>query len=148
MDPDNRRDIEYALLQKALVEQDSCKLRLTKQLLCFRREYKKLFLEGEYLPLVVYKERRENCIAFLRRQEEEVVFIAAGRFFTQLPADPIGKEAWGETEIILSPDTEGEYVNVLTDKKIRPQKKGGRSFFHAADLFSDHPVAVLHRRFY
>lgn len=71
-DPDNRRPVDYSFLKKSL-DSTSCrdktlKLWVTAAALRFRRENKEIFLEGQYIPLVVQKSYKENCVAFLRKR--------------------------------------------------------------------------------
>lgn len=69
-DPDNRRAVDFALLERALsdpaalAEPDREKFALTRTLLTLRRTHPDLFLSGSYEPL----DAPEGVLAFARRQ--------------------------------------------------------------------------------
>lgn len=148
MDPDNRRPVDYPFLENALkhsTESDeSLKLWTTAHALNFRRLHKELFLKGEYIPLLAQKERKDNIVTFLRKNEHGCALIAGGRFFTQLPEPPIGKACWGETSLLLPKNLKvNELKNIFTNKVVPLQKKNGKLSLNVADLFQDYPFALL-----
>ena len=139
MDPDNRNAVDYKSLKK-----ESLKQWVTARGLKCRRQYKELFLTGEYLPLKVYNERGENVVAFLRRKDDDVAIVVVGRFFTQLTSPPLGQECWGETEIELPKDLKNnELRDIFTDKAVPIRKKEGRLTLSVADLFQEFPFTLL-----
>lgn len=77
VDPDNRQLISYPV-------KESLKTELYTQALAFRRRHKKLFLEGEYIPLKITGSKRDHLIAFMRKLGKKTLIVVAARFVTDL----------------------------------------------------------------
>ncbi|NGX45867.1 MAG: Maltooligosyl trehalose synthase [Chlamydiae bacterium] len=133
VDPDNRRPVDFASLQKLLtrVEKEpqlddlsELKLYLHALLLNYRLAYKPLFLEGKYTPIPVQDPR---VMAYRRSyRNQECIFIAS-RFFT--------RNSWrGEVKVGA-----GHFQDLLTGTIHHP--KAGKLRLTA--LFSQLPFAVL-----
>lgn len=166
VDPDNRRPVDYALRAEHLrtllnlhqregaaavcadvldtIHDGRIKLWTTHRALATRCELHSLFRHGEYVPLNVELEKRQNAIAFLRRDPatNQSVLVAVPRFVCSLthakPRLP-GAEAWGRSQLSLPDQTSGCFVNVFTGKEIH-SKDGS---LRLGDIFVDFPVAML-----
>jgi (1->4)-alpha-D-glucan 1-alpha-D-glucosylmutase len=129
VDPDNRREIDFALRENALSAMEAlqmspeiapqlqalvsapndgqAKLWLTWRLLQLRAEHTELFREGRYLPLTVTGERSDHLVAYAREHGNEVLVVLAPRLYSKLQPEvgrlPLGAEAWGDTVVELSP---------------------------------------------
>ncbi len=99
VDPDNRRQIDFASLQTRLKSRSngflsdaelldgSAKQRLIAGVLTYRASQPDLFTVGAYLPLVVTGDESQRIIAFARTHGTNAVIIVARRF--ALSGDPI-----------------------------------------------------------
>ena len=167
-DPDNRRLVDYDLLQTllgrlraaesedpaALVDRlvaepadGGLKLYLTRCALRFRREHRTLFAKGSYLPLRAAGEKSKHVIAFARSFRGTTVLVLAGRFFTQLSADsraPLGAGVWGDAEVVLRKQLpSGSYRDVFTGKTISSTRRNDEVVLPIAEAFSHLPIAML-----
>ena len=79
MDPDNRAPIDFKSCQRALKKKSDLKIHITAKGLCFRRDHKELFLQGEYIPL----KSPDHVIAFMRVWKNQTAIVLAGRFFNE-----------------------------------------------------------------
>jgi len=162
VDPDNRRPVDFEkriMLLDSLTQKEAngepppndeilvswqdgrVKLYATYKALNARRDNAQLFQHGDYLPLQVGGDKRENVCAFARRYRGEWVLIAAPRFFTQLSeADvlPIGKQVWQEDRILLPEDAPRNWLNTFTGEVIE-----GVGSLPLAEVFGVFPVALL-----
>lgn len=151
VDPDNRRPVDFSKRKQMLqlikeqaennldeilcsLEDGKLKMYLMWRVLNFRKQFKKLFEEGEYLPLQVMGDKKKNVMAFIRKHGQDHCIVATGRFFTQLP-DTLGK-AWGNTEIYL--DSKGRYKDILTGQEFNIENQ-----LPASEIFSKLPFAIL-----
>jgi (1->4)-alpha-D-glucan 1-alpha-D-glucosylmutase len=163
VDPDNRSTVPFDLMKKKLkltqkekidqlfASQDlsQVKLMLHKKALHFRNSHPDLFLEGEYIPLKTRGARKDNLIAFMRKYENKILIVLAGRFFTQLAAAdwdvPLGLHAWGNTEIILPTDwKQTTLTDLFTEQTPSTKKRGSTSFLSAAQVFNFLPFSYLY----
>mgnify|MGYP006269644483 CR=1 FL=1 len=123
VDPDNRRPVDYGLLQTQLQQiegwqqendwetrlwenrtEGQVKLWLTRASLQARQQYPALFAEGEYLPLEVKGEKADHVLAFLRRHGRQYAVVVVPRHLTTLlQGDPaeIPVIDWGDTRLVL-----------------------------------------------
>ncbi|MFC1901452.1 malto-oligosyltrehalose synthase [Chloroflexota bacterium] len=162
VDPDNRRPVDFKkrkMLLDSLIQKESngepppigemlsswqdgrVKLYATYIALNTRRDNAQLFQHGDYLPLQVDGDKRENVCAFARRYRGEWVLIAAPRFFTQISEAgvlPIGKQVWEDGRILLPEDASRNWLNVFTGEAV-----SGRKDIALAELFHKFPVAKL-----
>jgi (1->4)-alpha-D-glucan 1-alpha-D-glucosylmutase len=167
-DPDNRRLVDYDLLQTllgrlraaesedpaALVDRlvaepadGGLKLYLTRCALRFRREHRTLFAKGSYLPLRAAGEKNKHVIAFARSFRGTTVLVLAGRFFAQLSPDsraPLGAGVWGDAEVVLRKQLpSGSYRDVFTGKTISSTRRNDEVVLPIAEAFSHLPIALL-----
>jgi (1->4)-alpha-D-glucan 1-alpha-D-glucosylmutase len=160
VDPDNRRPVDYemrrAFLQdiqakansdllgliKTLLaskEDGKIKLFLTHQLLKARKEYQKLFEQGNYQPLTVTGKFAENIIAFARSYEDKIAIAVAPRFLTRLiePGnDPLCQEVWQDTRLELPPGMPSAWKNAISQIHTKEDLSIGNILQHF-------PVALL-----
>ena len=151
VDPDNRRLIEwdgraeFATAVRGAPWHDllrdwrtgGVKLRLTEELLRFRREHLPLFQQGDYSPLTAKGRFADRVVAFTRRHERESVVALVPRLTASLGCPPLGL-VWEDTAIEL-PRARSAWRDVLTGAEW-PQ--GQAVLF--AELYRDFPIAVLH----
>jgi (1->4)-alpha-D-glucan 1-alpha-D-glucosylmutase len=114
VDPDNRRPVDYKLRAEMLsclssktpaeLLQDwpdgRIKLFLTQRALHFRKAQVDLFRNGNYLPLRVSGTFADNCIAFARQLDRQMVVVIVPRLSSRIGFPPTG-ERWKDTAIEL-----------------------------------------------
>ncbi len=155
VDPDNRGLVEWDAPRKMVTEvgqaswhellrdwkTGAIKLRLTRELLRFRRERLAVFQSGSYEPLAAEGRFADRLIAFARRHERDGVVVIVPRLTANLGCPPLGL-VWEDTAIEL-PETRGIWRDVLTGRE------WGNDSAHPvslAGLFRDLPLAVLESR--
>lgn len=170
VDPDNRRPVDFATRKRALAElkggeaaagpltlarmltadmrDGRIKLHLICKALELRQRLRRLFEEGQYVPLYAEGERAEHVCVFTRKSEHGTVIVVAPRFFTKLVRQagdlPTGRDVWLETRILLHDiGEEDRFRNVLTGETHEPQWRENVGVVYLADLLSVFPVAVL-----
>ncbi|HEU5174735.1 MAG TPA: malto-oligosyltrehalose synthase [Gemmatimonadaceae bacterium] len=156
VDPDNRRDVDYALRSKLLSAlatsldatasaelmedsgSDRLKLHVVRALLRVRRAHPDLFRRGSYEPVEILGERAEHAFAFLRRHEETALLVVVPR----LTAGCFGKRGQPLTalaesiELKLPAELEGRvWQSVLTGQST--------SDLGVVQLLAPLPIAVL-----
>jgi (1->4)-alpha-D-glucan 1-alpha-D-glucosylmutase len=157
VDPDNRRPV-YFKKQKRLLDsivgegwpiedmlsswQDGrIKMYVTYKALNALRDYPEPFQKGDYIPLGVEGERRQNVSAFARSYQRAWALVAAPRFFTQLSeagVPPVGKQVWRENRIILPKDAPRQWCNVFTGEVIESEGS-----LPLAEVLGTFPIALL-----
>ena len=167
VDPDNRRDVDFAHRDRLLRELEStlgtpdkkrvrallerledgrAKLYLTWKVLQRRRAAAELFRDGDYVPLTVEGRQADRVCAFARRYRDACVVVAAPRFSTQdhltgrLPLESV----WQETHIVVPGP--GSFGNVLTGEVIRTVADTGRQLLPLSAVFESFPAALLEKR--
>lgn len=101
VDPDNRRSVDFGLLQQLVASPISrpkeqelldgrAKLRLIATGLNFRKSHPDLFARGEYRPLQVSGELGDQMIAFMRSHGDSFSITVAPRLLRSLGADNAG----------------------------------------------------------
>ncbi len=138
VDPDNRRPVDFPARARLLEEVEAAlaqdgaaalrdmreawrdgriKLAVTARLLADRRARPALYAQGDYQPLTVEAEAAERICAFLRRQGEEALLVAACRFpaagppaTARLPAPLPGR--WRDLISGLEVSPEGEVLEL------------------------------------
>jgi (1->4)-alpha-D-glucan 1-alpha-D-glucosylmutase len=161
VDPDNRRPVDFAARRAMLDEvtrrgeggdrarlvaallaaplDGKIKLAVTATLLRARQRERELYARGAYLPLAAEGRRKDNVVAFARRWNRRVAITAVGRFFTQLPVQPVG-QAWAETHLTLPAELPvGELTDELTGRTLR----AADGALPVGEVFSTLPFAVL-----
>lgn len=110
VDPDNRRQVDYAARRQALASlahtepsallnewrDGRIKLHVTHQLLNFRRCHPALFMQGSFSPVIATGAHGESCVAFVRRHEGSALLVIVPRLSGRVGSPPVG-DAWRDT---------------------------------------------------
>lgn len=150
VDPDNRRLVDWDVAQESGArgretpwhellrhwKNGDIKLRLTQELLRFRRQRLSLFQEGDYAPVTATGRHAERVVAFRRKLGAESVVVVVPRLTAKLGAPPLGL-VWEDTALSLPEGAHG-WRDVLTGGEWRGGKAVG-----LAELFGTLPLAVL-----
>lgn len=127
VDPDNRREVDYASRRSALKDLQHPKIRVVTTALRLRRSRPDCFLNGDYVPVLAAGQAADHIVAFRRGPG---ILVAVTRWTVAL-ADT----GWGDTVLPL-PD--GSWTDRLTGA----MASGPTS---AAQLFGELPVVLLER---
>jgi (1->4)-alpha-D-glucan 1-alpha-D-glucosylmutase len=175
VDPDNRRPIDYEHRKRLLdslrdneagdraslagdllrsAPDGRIKMFITTNALNYRQRNRDLFERGEYLPLHPAGERERHVVSFARRIGDKTTIVIATRFFMRLLAgEPVGREAWGDTTVLMSDELAGCYRDVFTGSSVCARKRssgneGGDEYGNelpVAEALGHLPVALLER---
>ncbi len=171
VDPDNRRQIDYAhrnvLLQDLVVftavtdnelaprvrslldsmEDGRAKLYLTWKTLSLRKTHQQIIEASGYQPLEVRGTRAEQLCVFARTHERWAATVVAPRWFSQLTSDnglPLGNSVWAETWLQAPFDeTDVRYTNVLTGEVLEGRDIAGTTYLAVPEVLANFPVALL-----
>jgi (1->4)-alpha-D-glucan 1-alpha-D-glucosylmutase len=161
VDPDNRRPVAYderwrllkaigrvpsdPLTQVAelLENRDDGRVKLfvIARALATRRQRKDVFQSGRYLPLEASGTSRRHIVAFARETGGRWCVAVAPRFLTALVGegqDPLGKNVWRDTAVMLPPEAPRSWRNIFTGQSIQ-----GTPGFAVRDALQHFPVALL-----
>ncbi len=165
VDPDNRRPVDFVLRRRLLDEIDRraeagdlpglcrellsgyqdgrIKLWTTMQALRVRREWRELFHEGSYTPLLARGAKHDHVVGFAREHQGQAALVAAPRLSFTLAGGviraPLG-ELWADTEL-PAPASAPEFMeDVFTGERI--QVTSGRTLL-CREIFAHFPVALL-----
>lgn len=156
VDPDNRREVDYARLGALLsriergrgtpafarglldtFQDGAVKLFVTHAALQARREHEALFRDGDYRPLGA----GEHAVAFARTLGRKVAVTVAPRFALTLTKErhpwAVG-EVWGEGELPVP--VGGAYTNVLTGETLKASR--GKTL-KLREVLRGFPLALL-----
>ena len=168
VDPDNRRPVDFASLEKLLGDlqtraekkngksaadalaadptQAAAKLWLTTRALQFRRENVETFRSGRYVPLFASGSHAAHICSFAREHRRQIVIVAVPRLSYTLMrgrmAPPLGN-VWEESELVLPPRAPAEFTNVLSGEQVRA---GSNRSLLCRELFPRFPAALLTSR--
>lgn len=172
VDPDNRRPVDYnrrmgqldelkrseteigqrELVRKLISQRGNGKIKLylIYKALNYRRNNRKLFESGEYLPLEAGGEKSYHVCAFTRRTEDSALIVIVPRYFTKLiqkPEElPVGKDIWNDSFIIIPFENPGtHYHNLFTGERMTILDLNGATVFYLDVVFSNFPVALMVR---
>jgi (1->4)-alpha-D-glucan 1-alpha-D-glucosylmutase len=147
VDPDNRKSVDYSLRRwlffemKDKIDKDlnnlieellstkedgRVKMFLTYRALAERQKHKELFVHGNYFPLETEGKFSENIVAFAREYQNSVAVTVVPRLLTQVikeDENPLGGDVWLDTHVILPDNSPQEWLNVITFKKIKLNKR-------------------------
>jgi (1->4)-alpha-D-glucan 1-alpha-D-glucosylmutase len=171
VDPDNRRPVDYQRRFRTLqelkkqaatgaecpenrlcsmtqkMEDGHIKLHTIAATLGLRKQWPKLFRDGEYLPLSVSGPRSRHVLAFARRWENQWLIVAVPRLCAELLESnrqlPCGPAVWQETKLELPDPAQRTFRNVLTGERIDAGEGGRPPSLPAGDLFRRFPLALL-----
>ena len=149
VDPDNRALVDWSAKETAAAsagdmawrgllrnwKDGRVKVRLTQNLLGFRRQHLQLFQSGDYQPLMAEGRFAARLVVFARQHEREALLVVVPRLTAALGCPPMGL-VWEDTALVLPP-TDSEWRDVLTGRDWRP------GTIPIAELLSDLPLAIL-----
>jgi (1->4)-alpha-D-glucan 1-alpha-D-glucosylmutase len=161
VDPDNRRPVAYdkrRRLLKAIGRESSdplaqvagllenrddgrVKLFVIARALATRRQRKNVFQSGRFLPLEASGTSRRHIVAFAREAGGQWCAAVVPRFLTALVGenqDPLGKNVWRDTAVMLPPEAPRSWRNIFTSQSI--QETTGIA---VGDALQHFPVALL-----
>lgn len=127
VDPDNRREVDYASRRAALKELQHPKIRVVTTALRLRRSRPDAFLDGNYLPVLATGQASDHIVAFSRGED---ILVAVTRWTVRL-----AETGWGNTVVPLP---QGSWIDRLTGAVASGPTA-------AAELFADLPVVLLER---
>jgi (1->4)-alpha-D-glucan 1-alpha-D-glucosylmutase len=162
VDPDNRRPVDFfkraemlrdirkrlrtdpaalvdALLQN--VHDGGLKIYTLAAALAARKDFVELFRDGTYLPLTTVGVHRRRLVAFARAHRRAWSVTIAPRFLSGLVVDdrpPVGREVWGETEVVLPPGTPTQWDQIFSRQTVT-----GGERIRVGDALRHFPCAVL-----
>jgi (1->4)-alpha-D-glucan 1-alpha-D-glucosylmutase len=171
VDPDNRRPVDYERRKRLLdslrgdetgdrasladdllrsAPDGRVKMFVTTGALNYRMNNRDLFERGEYLPLQPAGERERHVVSFARRVGDRAAVVIATRFFMRMtPSPPVGREAWGDTTILMGDEFAGCYRDVFTGRVVRARKRPNGNEdgdeLPLAEALAHLPVALLER---
>jgi (1->4)-alpha-D-glucan 1-alpha-D-glucosylmutase len=161
VDPDNRRPVDFAGIANQLAETMGAsastllaawrtglpKLHLTACALTLRREHRRLFADGSYVPLALHGPQEHHAIAFARILGDQAVIAIVPRFtHTLLESDVphVPAEKWRGTSVALPPVLAGRrweerFTGAAYDCDDRISLEIALSQWPVALLFADAP---------
>lgn len=125
VDPDNRREPDFATLQQSITARvdwtslpdsapDTVKQQVIATLLHLRQLKPSLFREGGYLPLTASGNRAKHLIAFARQENEDALIVIVPRLVFSLESG-----GWMDADVALPASlAKGVYRNIFTGKEI------------------------------
>jgi (1->4)-alpha-D-glucan 1-alpha-D-glucosylmutase len=163
VDPDNRRPVDYDSLrsmQATLMELDdraeqvrhltssledgAIKLYVSMLLLRLRRSQPGLFNRGDYTPIEVEGDVRDQVIAYARRHEGHTLVVVVPRLLRSLIRRgnglPLGEQVWGNTSIVITGMNGDHLVNALTGESLSVAADGR---VPVASILNTFPVGCL-----
>jgi (1->4)-alpha-D-glucan 1-alpha-D-glucosylmutase len=174
VDPDNRRPVDYERRRELLDgmeplltdssaaaeagpaaaemlanwQDGRIKLYVTTPGLRLRRQLPSVFLDGEYVPLEVEGERKDQAVAFARILGNRSVVAVVPRLVAGLAGTenrlPVGAEVWEQNAIVLPQNLTGHrFRNVLTREELTPVATSEGARILLGDTFRVLPVAIL-----
>ena len=169
VDPDNRRQVDYALRQQRIAGLEGAqpaellesrvdgrvKMFVMLQALRARARFRRTYEDGDYLALATSGARRECLFAFARRHPASdspasMAITCVPRLIGSLIPDaaspPLGSAVWKDTKVELPAaahlETEA-FRDVFTGTLVVPERTNGARTIAAATLFERFPVALL-----
>lgn len=112
------------------------KVRLTAELLRFRREHLALFQGGDYEPLDAEGRFADRLVVFVRRSERKALLAIVPRLTAALGCPPLGL-VWEDTAVTLPP-ARGRWRDALTGEEWPADER-----VRMAELLEELPLAVL-----
>jgi (1->4)-alpha-D-glucan 1-alpha-D-glucosylmutase len=171
VDPDNRRPVHFDVprkMLKALKEKmvtygpdlpgfarnlvqkwgdGSIKLYVIYKSLNYRKENRRLFTDGAYIPLMGDGDHKEHICAFARKEERKVLLVVIPRFLThlmQMDEMPFGKNTWGDSRLVISPEISAlRFSNLFTGETLGLVERDGKAVLPLDQIFANFPVAML-----
>ncbi|MDY6835184.1 MAG: malto-oligosyltrehalose synthase, partial [Chloroflexota bacterium] len=165
VDPDNRRPVDYIQRRKALDNIITCetqgssnlvgklldsrhngaiKLYVIYKTLGTRLVYKRLFQEGDYLPIQTTGPRSINVCAFARRLQDTWAIALAPRMLTSVIREdefPLGEQVWKDSKLSLPEGSPPYWSHILTGEVFEATDKSNDLLL--GDVFDTAPLALL-----
>lgn len=162
VDPDNRRPVNYEERQRFMEELEAqanegqenlmhhlwenrysakIKLWLVYKLLNERKQNSELFTKGDYIPLTIEGELKENVLAFARRYEQTWYVIAVPLHLASVSTQPekeILSIDWFDTRIVLQDEAPKDYEHLFSAIRGNHEKE-----IAVKEIFKSLPLAVL-----
>ncbi|SFU44886.1 malto-oligosyltrehalose synthase [Halomonas korlensis] len=154
VDPDNRREVDYAVRSATLQADEApvdalahwqdgqVKQAVLVRLMALRQAQPRLFEAGDYQPLVIDGARATQVVAFVRRHGDQAVLVVVPRLVSRwlagAPHPVIPPACWENTRIHLTPALQGQWREVLTDVSLSLAEEA----LSPAELLADFPVGV------
>lgn len=163
VDPDNRHPVDFSKrtaflndlriknsnnLQQLINTLDDGKIKLfmTLRALEMRKKFSDVFLDGDYKPLNVEGNRKQNVIAFSRTYGKKNIIVISTRFFLSL-LDENGKidpGTWINTCVQLPAElSSNSWMDVFSKQKFTPQKNNGQEKLSLDKTLNIIPFAML-----
>jgi (1->4)-alpha-D-glucan 1-alpha-D-glucosylmutase len=112
-----------------------------------RARMRRVFEQGDYIPLSISGARRDCLFAFARRHSDGVALTCVPRLVATLIPDaaapPIGSSVWGDTRVELPPGLPQSFREALTGASIDSSRIADEASIPAAAIFERLPVALL-----
>ena len=159
VDPDNRRQVDYARRRHALADVARCspaqllehcadgriKMFVMSRALAARAALRDVYEDGKYRALPTTGSRRECVFAFARGGR---AITCVPRLLTTLTPDgaapPTGRAVWGDTRIELPDSVPGRaFRDVFTGATVDADEADGARTIAAGAAFEQFPVALL-----
>lgn len=154
VDPDNRREVDYASRSASLQANEApvdalthwqdgqVKQAVLVRLLALRKAQPRLFEAGDYQPLIVDGARAAQVVAFIRRHEDQALLVVVPRLVSRwlvgTPHPVIPPACWENTRIHLTPALQGQWQEALTGASLSLVEEA----LSPAELLADFPVGV------
>jgi (1->4)-alpha-D-glucan 1-alpha-D-glucosylmutase len=154
VDPDNRRPVDHAAREQALMnappaitntenwKSGQLKQQIVRHALALRAREPGLFARGEYVPLAVEGACAKNAIAFLRRYRDSAAIIVATRFpahMVQEERPAVASARWKDTAVVLPDGLATIWTDIFTG--VCPACRSDR--LALAEVLNVLPVALL-----
>jgi (1->4)-alpha-D-glucan 1-alpha-D-glucosylmutase len=122
------------------------KLFLIWRILNLRREYPRVFLEGQFIPISAGGGRGKNLIAYARRKRDIWIMTVVPRWLarSKAPLPPANLQRfWRGSRLMVPVNAPQSWLNILTGETVITQDlRGGRSLSLPV-VFKSLPVAVF-----
>jgi (1->4)-alpha-D-glucan 1-alpha-D-glucosylmutase len=113
-----------------------------------RRNYREIFLDGDYIPLQATGSKEKNLCAFARHKGESWILAVVPRLTTRLVragTAPLGKKVWSDTMLLLPKKAPVKWQNSITGEVVTATTSdSGISALHIHAVLRRFPVALLH----
>jgi (1->4)-alpha-D-glucan 1-alpha-D-glucosylmutase len=121
------------------------KLYLISKALGFRKEFGKLFSDGDFVPAEISGERSENVTAFFRVFQNQQALVLAPKWLAGSGMEQnssVQGKFWGNTSILLPGNVAASWRNVLSGESVTAQGNGDAGL-SVGDALKNFPVAML-----
>lgn len=154
VDPDNRREVDYAARHASLQADEApvdalghwpdgqVKQAVLVRLMALRQAQPSLFGAGGYQPLAIDGVRAGQVVAYVRRHADQAVLVVVPRLVSRwlagAPHPVIPPACWENTRIHLTSALQGQWQEVLTGASLSLVEEA----LSPAELLADFPVGV------